>query len=223
MPEEQRIVVLGVGPGHPQYLSVIGSELLWQAHAVAGFAAVLKSAEPWIHGEKLVMDYKNQELVLEAIAARAARGERCVVCAAGDSCVSAGELIARVRRRWRLVDVIPGISSVQVAAARAGITLEESLVISLHQRAEVGADMVELTEELGRGRRNIIVLIRPWDLMPPDIARGLLSAGIAAARPVSVFEELTLETEKLHSFALEELARSPYKFSDRSVMVFPRA
>lgn len=222
MTEGQTIVILGVGPGHPQYLTVVGSELLWQAHVVAGFAAVLKTVEPWVHGEKLAMDYKNQEEILDDVVSRAARGQRCVVCAAGDACVSAGELIERVRRRWAQVEVIPGISSVQVAAARAGITLEESLVISLHQRADVGQELAELAAELARGRRHIIVLIRPWDLMPPHIARSLLAAGAAPSRPVRVFQDLTLEQEAQQSCTLEELAASDQRFSDRSILVFPK-
>ena len=222
MPEGQKIIILGVGPGHPQYLTVIGSELLWQAQVVAGFATVLKSAEAWIKGEKLVMDYKNQEQVLKEVASRASKGQRCVVCAAGDSCVSAGELIERVRRHWENVEVIPGISSTQVAAARAGITLEESLIISLHQRAEIGTDIVELISELKLGRRHLIVLPRPWELMPDTVARSLVEGGVAPTTKVIVFQDLTLEQEKQQNFTLEELGISGQNFSDRSILVFPK-
>lgn len=222
MSEGQKIIVLGVGPGHPQYLSVLGSELLWQAHVVAGFATVLKSAEPWIRGEQLVMDYKNQDEVLKVVAAGASEGKRCVVCAAGDSCVSAGELIERVRRKWNNVEVIPGISSTQVAAARAGITLEESLIVSLHQRAGIDTDVAELISELKRSRRHLIVLPRPWELMPDTVARKLLDGGIVPSTRVSVFQDLTLEQEKQQTISLGELANSSQTFSDRSILVFPK-
>ena len=222
MPEGQKIIILGVGPGHPQYLTVIGSELLWQAQVVAGFATVLKSAEAWVKGEKLVMDYKNQEEVLKVVASKAAEGKRCVICAAGDSCVSAGELIERVHRHWENIEVIPGISSTQVAAARAGITLEESLIVSLHQRAGVDTDIVELISELKAGRRHLIVLPRPWELMPDTVARKLLEGGIGSYMKVLVFQDLTLEQEKQQTFKLGELATCGQTFSDRSILVFPR-
>lgn len=222
MSENQKIVILGVGPGHPQYLSVIGSELLWQANVITGFATVLKTVEAWTRGEKLVMDYRNQEQVLKEVASRASEGKRCVVCAAGDSCVSAGELIERVRRLWNNVEVIPGISSTQVAAARAGITLEESLIISLHQRADIEFELTDLTSELIGGRRHLIVLPRPWELMPDAIARRLLVGGIVPTTRVLVFQDLTLESEKQQSFTLSELASSKQSFSDRSILVFPR-
>ena len=123
----------------------------------------------WISGEAMPMRYRDQEEVLERLAAHAKAGKRCVVCAWGDLNFSSKELLDRVRRRAD-VELIPGISSVQVACARLGLTMETSLFITLHARDGHEEGLRELTEHLKRRSRNLIVLPRPFDLMPADIA-----------------------------------------------------
>jgi cobalt-precorrin-7 (C5)-methyltransferase len=136
--------------------------------------------------------------------------------------VSAKELLARVRRRADHVELIPGVSSIQIACARAGIFMEESLFITLHKRADTDSDLDELVHHLDEGLRNIILLPRPFDLMPPLIARNLMEAGISQQRLLTVYQRLTLDGEQSWSGTLEECATSPNEYSDLSIMVFPR-
>ena len=75
--------------------------------------------------------------------------------------------------------LVPGISSVQVAMARTGISLEDAVFITLHKRADTGGDLDELAiHYINEGRRHVIMLPRPFDLMPAGIAGGLLEAGV---------------------------------------------
>jgi cobalt-precorrin-7 (C5)-methyltransferase len=168
------------------------------------------------------MSYRDQEEVLDYAQSQARQGRRCVVCCWGDLNVSAKELLERVRRRADQVELIPGISSIQIACARTGIFMEESLFITLHKRADTGSDLEELVHHLNEGLRNIILLPRPFDLMPPLIARNLLEAGIPPQRPVTVYQRLTLAGEQAWSGPLEECAASTDEYSDLSIMVFPR-
>ncbi|MBI4307926.1 MAG: precorrin-6y C5,15-methyltransferase (decarboxylating) subunit CbiE [Chloroflexi bacterium] len=217
-----RVIILGVGPGDSQYMTLRGVELVRQADVVAGFKTVLATADPWISGERLVMDYKNQEDVLARVGQAVAAGKRCVVCAAGDPSVSARELVERVRRACGDVEIVPGISSIQMAAALAGIPFEESLFLTLHKRAPAESDVAELATALQEDRRHLIVLPRPFDLMPADIARRLLAAGVAPSRGVRVYEELARPAQRARSFTLGELAQAQEPFSDLSVLVFPK-
>jgi cobalt-precorrin-7 (C5)-methyltransferase len=145
-----------------------------------------------------------------------------VVCAWGDLNVSARELLDRVQRRAEHVELIPGVSSIQFACARTGIFMEDSLFITLHKRADTGSDLDELVHHLNEGRRNIIMLPRPFDLMPPLIASNLMEAGIPGKRPVIVYQRLTLEGEKSWRGTLAECANSTEEYSDLSIMVFLR-
>ena len=169
------------------------------------------------------MTYRDQEEVLDYAIGQAKLGRSCVVCCWGDLNVSARELLERVRRRAGRVELIQGISSVQIACSRAGISLEDALFITLHQRKETASDLEELAHYLKEGRRHIILLPRPWDLMPPLIARGLLEEGIPKGRTVTIYQRLTLAGEEEWTGTLEECAAITRDISDLSIMVFPNS
>ena len=215
------ITILGVGPGEPRMLTLRAQEALQQASVVVGFKTVLDVVQPWLdHAEVCPMTYRDQEEVLQYAAAQAKEGRKCVVCCWGDLNVSARELLDRVRRRVDHVELIPGISSVQVACARAGIPLEEALFITLHQRKDSTSELEELVHYLQEERRHVILFPRPWDLMPPAIAGQLLEAGIPAQKPLTIYQRLSLEDESEWHGTLEDCASLSQEISDLSIMVF---
>ena len=218
------MTVVAVGPGDPRMLTMRGRQALEAADLVVGFKTVLDVVTEWCGGAEVrPMSYRDQEEVLEYAAGQAGQGKNCVVCCWGDLNVSAHELLARVYRRAETVELIPGVSSIQIACARAGIALEESLFITLHRRDGAEPALAELERYLREGLRNIILLPRPFDLMPPGIASDLVAAGIPAVRPVTVYQRLTLEGEKAWSGTLQECADLSEEFSDLSIMVFLRS
>ena len=215
------ITVVAVGPGNPDMLSLQGREALLNADLVLGFNTVLNVVRPWLDkAEVRPMTYRDQEDVLEYAEGQVRQGKRCVVCCWGDLNVSARELLARVRRRADNVKLVPGISSVQVAMARTGISLEDAVFITLHKRADTGGDLDELVHYINEGRRHAIILPRPYDLMPAGIAGGLMSEGVRADLPVRVYQRLTLDDEKRWSGTLRECSEIAEEFSDLSIMVF---
>ncbi|GIT44127.1 MAG: hypothetical protein Ct9H300mP11_20630 [Chloroflexota bacterium] len=128
------------------------------------------------------MAYRNQEEVLDYAVGKVQDGKSLVVCAWGDLNVSAKELLDRVRRRVAHVDLVPGISSVQIAMSRLGISLEDVVFITLHKRDGVESALEELVYYLKDERRNIILLPSPYDLMPAGIAAGVIEKG-GSGRP----------------------------------------
>ena len=215
------MTVVAVGPGNPAMLTLQGREALMNADLALGFATVLNVVRPWLErAEVRPMTYRDQEEVLEYAEEQVKEGRRCVVCCWGDLNVSARELLARVRRRAAAVELVPGVSSVQVAMARAGVSLEEAVFITLHQRADTGGDLGELVHYVKEGRRHVIMLPRPFDLMPAGIAAGLLDAGVRGDLPVTVYQRLTLEDEERWSGTLRECSAIEEEFSDLSIMLF---
>jgi len=205
-------------------MTLQGREILENADVVAGFKTVLDVVQPWLtNAEACPMTYRDQEDVLEYVESQALLGKKCVVCAWGDLNVSARELLARVRRRAGKVELTPGISSIQMACARAEISLEDAVFITLHQRRgasdDFASDVEEVVHFLKDGRRHVILLPRPYDLMPPGIAKELVSEGIAGDRPVTVFQRLTLDGEKRWNGNLDECGEITEEFSDLSIMV----
>ena len=215
-----KITIVGVGPGDPDLLTLKAQRAIQDADYVAGFETVLGPVRRWINGEALPMRYRNQEDVLADLAAHAQDGKRCVVCAWGDLNFSAKELLDRVRRR-AAVELIPGISSVQVACARLGLTMESSMFITLHARDGHEEGLRELTDHLRSPRRNLIVLPRPFDLMPAAIAARLRDDGILPETHVRVLQRLSLPDETLADYTIASLAQETAEFSDLTILVFP--
>ena len=123
------------------------------ADLVLGFQTVLNVVEPWLgNAEVRPMAYRDQEQVLEYAEGQVKQGKKCVVCCWGDLNVSARELLERVRRRADSVELVQGISSVQIAMSRTGISLEDSVFITLHKRADAAGELDELVHYINEGR-----------------------------------------------------------------------
>ncbi|MXZ46099.1 MAG: precorrin-6y C5,15-methyltransferase (decarboxylating) subunit CbiE [Chloroflexi bacterium] len=214
------IVMVGIGPGDPELLTLKGRTAIEDADYVAAFGTVLEPVSRWIRGAAMPMTYADQDQVLDQLAAHARSGKQCVVCAWGDLNFSAGELVARVRQRAE-VELIPGVSSVQVACARLGLAMERSLFITLHVRDGHEAGLNDLIESLRSGERHLIVLPRPYDLMPRRIAEVLLDAGVSPDTSVHVLERLSLPGERIAERSLASLASDATEWSDLTILVFP--
>ena len=215
------VTIVGVGPGDPEMLTIKAQKAVESADIVVGFQTVLNVVSSWVtNGELCPMSYRDQDKVLDYAQSQVKAGKTCVVCAWGDLNVSARELLERVYTRIGKVTLIPGISSIQFAAARTGIFMEESLFITLHKRADTGADLEELIHHLNDGLRNIILLPRPFDLMPALIATDLIKAGIPATRVVRVYQRLSFSDEQCWEGTLGELGNYTKDFSDLSILVF---
>ena len=222
-PAGPAVAIVAVGPGDSDFLTLKGQQTLEGADIVAGFKTVLDVVSRWTaHAEVCPMTYRDQEDVLEYVVAEAKKGRNLAVCCWGDLNVSAMELLERVSKRASRVDLIPGISSVQIALARAGIPLEDTLFITLHRREGSEPALEELVHYLKEGRRHIVLLPRPFDYMPPSIAGGLMNEGIPPDRDLTVYQRLTLDGEQCWMGTLQECAAISEEFSDLTIMVFRR-
>lgn len=217
------VILVGVGPGDPEYVTARVAKEIADADVVAGFATVLAVVEPLITDQKLVLTYRNQEELLAELALMHKAGKRCVVCCYGDLNFSAQELIARVERHCGKAERIPGISSVQIACARAALAMEETFFFTLHARDGIQAAQDEIVTAAAAGKRNLIILPLPWSFMPPQIATMLLQGDIAGDRPIIVYQKLTLPGESETRTTIQQLAEWQDEFSDLSIVVLPRS
>ncbi|MCD5404737.1 MAG: precorrin-6y C5,15-methyltransferase (decarboxylating) subunit CbiE [Dehalococcoidia bacterium] len=218
-----RVTIIGVGPGDNGFLTLKGKQAIEEADLVAGFQTVLNVVLPFAKNAELCpMAYRDQEEVLDYAVGQVKEGKSLVVCAWGDLNVSAKELLDRVRRRVDHVDLVPGISSVQIAMSRSGISLEDVVFITLHRRDGKESALEELVYYLKDGRRNIILLPSPYDLMPAGIAAGVIEDGVPGNHQMTVYQRLTHDDEQSWSGSVSECAAITTDFSDLSIMIFHR-
>src|ERR1700722_9761544 len=187
------IVCIGAGPGSLDYMTQRGAELIRAADVVAGFDAVVDVVRPLIAaGARIVtMGYRDQTAKLLEVAEAHHAGKRCVVVFMGDIHFSGFQYLERVERACgHAVETVPGISSAQILASRGKVCFDETTFLTLHRRGDVEPFLRHLVHVLEDGR-NAIVIPRPWDFMPKDVAAFLLAQGVSAEHPVEVWENLT--------------------------------
>ncbi|MFC7073934.1 cobalt-precorrin-7 (C(5))-methyltransferase [Halovenus rubra] len=212
---------VGVGPGDTSFLTDRAMTLVEQADVVVGFETVTDCIKDLTGAEILACSYDDQTAVLTQFGRRVADGASGVAVLWGDPNVSGYQFLGRVEKAVDdPVKVIPGVSSVQIAASRARTPLEQATFASLHRRGEVVDDLDRLADAATDGR-HLIVIVRPYDWMPQDIAAGLVERGVQSDRPALVLEELTLPDESIEQTTVGGLAATDGKksYSDRSILV----
>ena len=208
---------IGAGPGDPNYLTLRGRDLIAEADVVAGFDAVLDVARPHIQpGSRTIgMNYRDQTARLAEVAELHHAGKRCVVVFMGDIHFSGFQFLERIEAACgHPVETIPGISSAQILASRGKVCFDETTFITFHRRGDLVPFQKHLVHVLEDGR-NAIVIPRPWDFMPSDVAAYLLAAGISGEHPVEVWEQLT-RAEANWSGKLSECTGT---FTDMSILL----
>lgn len=211
------MVCVGAGPGDLGLLTQRGAELVHSADVVAGFDAVVELVRPLIRSDARVvtMGYRDQVRRLDEVAEAHRAGARCIVVFMGDLHFSGFQFLERVERACgEPIETVPGISSAQVLAARGRVCFDETTFVTFHRRGNLEPFKRHLVRVL-EDDRNAIVIPRPWDFMPKEIAAYLLAHGVGGAHPVEVWENLT-GREAQWSGSLAECTRD---FSDMSIML----
>jgi precorrin-6y C5,15-methyltransferase (decarboxylating) CbiE subunit len=211
------IICIGAGPGSLDYLTQRGAELVRTAAVVAGFDAVVALVRPLVAPDARVvtMGYRDQTAKLLEVAQAHHAGKRCVVVFMGDIHFSGFQYLERVERACgHPVETLPGISSAQIMASRGRVCFDETTFVTFHRRGDLDPFKRHLVHVLA-DERNAIVIPRPWDFMPKDVAAYLLAQEVAAEHPVEVWENLT-SREAQWQGTLEACTRD---FTDMSIML----
>ena len=153
-------------------------------------------------------------------------GDYCTVPFTGDANFSESEVVDRLIELFGdgNVEIIPGISSIQVAAARAKIPLDKSQIITFHVTGDIEEKKLELIKAILDGK-SVILLPRPW---PRDPSKNFMQSDIAFFLKINhintsnlrvwIFEHLTKDNkETVFKGSVNQLEGR--QFSDLSVMV----
>ncbi|HII05065.1 MAG TPA: precorrin-6y C5,15-methyltransferase (decarboxylating) subunit CbiE [Nitrosopumilus sp.] len=222
-----KVFAVGVGPGSPKYVTEIVKEILQNCDIVIGYKYTLKTIEKLIEGKEIYeITMNDQEKSYQKILPEL--GNRTLVIPfTGDVNFSESEVVDRLIEIFGEVEIIPGISSIQVAASRTKVPLDKSKVITMHVTTPIEDKKLELQKALIDGF-SVVLVPRPWPkqpdkhFMPSEIAIYLRENGFDTAKmKVHVFESITNENETNFEGTVKDLEGK--EFSDLSVMVFNQA
>ena len=173
-----KICAVGVGPGSPKYITEIVKEVIQNCDVVIGYKYTLKTIEDLLVGKEIhEITMSNQEESYQRIFSKL--GDRTLVIPfTGDVNFSESEVVDRLIEIFGEVEIIPGISSIQVAASKAKIPLDKSKIITMHVTTSIEEKKIELQKALIDGY-NVILVPRPWPkkpdkhFMPSEISKYL--------------------------------------------------
>lgn len=192
---EHQLTVVGIGPGHPDYILPTGLNEIRLAKILAGSRRALDtfaSADQEIR----IVDGNVQDFM--DWAAAAIHRNDIVVMVSGDP--GYYSLLDAISRRFSdcRIRVIPGISSFQIAFARLGLSWHDATLISFHGREP---EMGRLVFSPGR----LMSCLTDGKNNPAVIASKLMNLGWQTASEVWLCRNLSYAEETIYHGRLEEI------------------
>ena len=221
-----KVYAVGVGPGSPNYVTGIIKDVVSKCDVVIGYGYTLKTIEGLLDGKQIIeVNMKDQEDAYQKIAGE--ENHTILVPFTGDVNFSESEVVDRLIEIFDEVEIIPGISSTQVAASMAKVPTDKSKVITMHISTSIEEKKLELQKALIDGY-SVVLVPRPWPkvpekhFMPSEIALYLKRNRFDTSKmKVHVFEAVTTEMQTKFEGVVSDLEGK--EFSDLCVMVFNQA
>ncbi|MEM0092488.1 MAG: cobalt-precorrin-7 (C(5))-methyltransferase [Saccharolobus sp.] len=219
------IYIVGVGPGDPEYLTLKGYKVIKESNIVAGWKSVIERFSPILQNKKIViLNYKDErQQLLELV--EIAKNESVAILDHGDPSVSDWQFIEKIRNmaadKGVKVEIISGVSSLNVLLAKLGLDMAFIGFLTLHVRGDISKMLNEILEILRIGRV-AVVIPEPYKDGPQRIAKFLYENNLNCR--IIVFEKLSYEDEKSREYDnLVSLINDNYEFSDLVIMaIFPK-
>ena len=222
-----RVYAVGVGPGSPRYITGAAEDAIRECGIVAGYRYTMETIRHLLDGREVhYITMADQESAYQRI--RDTMGERSLaVPFTGDVNFSESEVVDRLAEIFGDVEVIPGISATQVAAARSRMPMDKARTITMHITGDIEDKKRHMVQALQEGL-GVILVPRPWpgrpdlNFMPREISAYLEAEGFdTGAIPVRIYENLTTPREKTYSGTAKDMADG--EFSDMLVVVMGQA
>lgn len=221
------VYAVGVGPGSPDFITKIVEEIIHSSDIVVGYKYTLKTIEKLLLGKEVFeITMQTQEEVYQKIQKNLGK-KILVIPFTGDVNFSESEVVDRLIEIFGDIQIVPGISAIQVAASKAKVPLDKSKIITMHISTTIEREKIEMQKALLDGF-SVILVPRPWPkdptkhFMPSEIAFYLKKNGFDTTKlKIHVFENLTTDKETVYVGKVKDLEGK--QFSDLSVMVFEQS
>lgn len=203
-----KLYVVGIGPGSADYLTFKSKKIVDSVEILLGSKRVL-DLFPEFEGEQIQLDAVNMESQLKLAVSKVIHGKSVAILSTGDPGFSGIlrpilELSVDVE-----IEVVPGISSLQLCAAKLQIPWDNTNLITLHGKGLSN----ELLEVIDNGKPIIILPNFKVD----EVIRFLIDNGVDEDRQAAVCEKLGYPDERIVKKSLKDLLVE--KFSYMCVIV----
>ena len=191
---DKKIKIVGCGPGSPDYVTPAASKAVASANVIIGAQKLLDL----FPDSKAVREplNRNLSLAIDSIATYMDKNVVAVLVSGDPGVFSLAKLVIK-RYGENSCEVIPGVSSVQVAFARLGLDWHDTLLVSAHKEVP-DVDLTKLYEQFGK--------LAIFAAAKPAVTWIVSSFRDAPLPPQAVVcQNLTLADEKIDLLSLKEL------------------
>ena len=202
-----KIYIIGIGPGASEYLTKKAVDTVKMSDYTVGSTRAIELFDDVQN--KIAFNVKELLDKLEEGVQLACDGNTVSILSTGDPGFS-GVLNTVLRISGEKgfdkenIEVIPGISSLQLAAARCHIQWDNANVMTFHGRENIE----EILPVINNGKITIALPSRKVK----DMAQFLLDNGVEADREVIVCERLSYPDERIVDSTLKEIAQSEFTY-----------
>ena len=202
-----KIYIIGIGPGSSEYLTKKAVDTVKMSDYTVGSTRAIELFDD----VQNTIAFNVKELLdkLEEGVELAVKGNTVSILSTGDPGFS-GVLntVLRISGEKNFskdnIEVIPGISSLQLAAARNHIQWDNANVMTFHGRENIG----DILPVINNGKVTIALPSRKVK----DMAQFLLDNGVEKDRKVVVCERLSYPDEKIVEATLNDIAHSEFTY-----------
>lgn len=198
-----KLYIIGTGPGSSDHITSAAVSAVKSADILVGSQRAL-DLFPEFEGETLILRARNMDQMIEKSVALVDEGHKVAILSTGDPGFS-GVLKPIIKLRDDLeLEVIPGISSLQLAAARLQIPWDEANILTLHGKGNSG----NIMDIINNGKPTIILP----DFRVEQLAQFLLENNIDPQRQVAVCEKLSYPDEIVVKTTLKEVLEMKFGY-----------
>ncbi len=204
---ENKIYIIGIGPGSSEYLTKKAVDTVKTSDYTVGSTRAIDLFDDV--NNKIAFNVKDLLDKLEKGVDLAIEGNTVSILSTGDPGFS-GVLntVLRIANEKNFpeekIEVIPGISSLQLAAARNHIQWDNANVMTFHGRENIE----DILKVINNGKTTIALPSKKVR----DMAQFLLNNGVDEHREVVVCERLSYDDEKIVQSTLKDIANSEFTY-----------
>ena len=204
---ENKIYIIGIGPGSSEYLTKKAVDTVKTSDYTVGSTRAIDLFDDV--NNKIAVNVKDLLDKLEKGVDLAIEGNTVSILSTGDPGFS-GVLntVLRIANEKNFpeekIEVIPGISSLQLAAARNHIQWDNANVMTFHGRENIE----DILKVINNGKTTIALPSKKVR----DMAQFLLDNGVDEHREVVVCERLSYDDEKIVRSTLKDIANSEFTY-----------
>lgn len=204
---ENKIYIIGIGPGSSEYLTKKAVDTVKTSDYTVGSTRAIDLFDDV--NNKIAFNVKDLLDKLEKGVDLAIEGNTVSILSTGDPGFS-GVLntVLRIANEKNFpeekIEVIPGISSLQLAAARNHIQWDNANVMTFHGRENIE----DILKVINNGKTTIVLPSKKVR----DMAQFLLDNGVDEHREVVVCERLSYDDEKIVRSTLKDIANSEFTY-----------